>query len=133
MAVVARSQSDFKLANCQVSDGVGSLVYISGDRVGMYYQVATVDPSDRLKMPAVGVIIQKITPTTCVVQTGGDIDGVYTGLTPGELLFAGDGGGLDDEMPVPSGSPRYVQTVGVSLGNNVFRFTPDLIMTRRRA
>jgi len=133
MAVVARNRPDFKLANCQAGDGVGSLVYIAGDRVGEYYQVATADPSDRDKMPAVGVIISKFTSTTCVVQTGGDVNGVYTGLTPGELLFTGDGGGLDDEMPVPSGGPRYVQTVGVSLANDVFRIAPDLIMTRRRA
>lgn len=133
MAVVARNQSDYKLANCLVGDGVGSLVYITGDKVGAYYQVATIDPSDRGKMPAVGVIIHKLTSTSCVVQTGGDVDGVYSGLTPGELLFAGDGGGLDDEMPIPSGGPRYVQTVGVSLGSDIFRISPDLIMTRRRA
>lgn len=134
MAVVARKRPDLALADCQAADGVGSLVYITGDRVGEFYQVATADPSDRVKMPAVGMIVQKMTSTTCVVQFRGDVEDVYSALTPGELLFAGDGGGLDDEMPVPSGgSPRYVQSVGASIASNVVRLEPNMMMTRRRA
>lgn len=133
MAVVARKRPNLGLADCLAGDGVGALVYITGDRVGQFYQVATVDPSDRDKMPAVGMIIQKMTTTTCVIQFDGNVESVYSGLTPGELLFAGDGGGLDDEMPTPSGGPRYVQTVGSSLGSDVFRLEPNMMMTRRRA
>jgi len=82
----------------------------------------------------VGVIIEKMTSTTCVVQFGGKVEGVYSGLNPGELLFVGDGGGLDDEMPTPSGGdPRYVQSVGASIASDVFRLEPNMMMTRRRA
>lgn len=134
MAVVARKRQDLALAYCQSGDAEGSLVYTAGDRVGEYHQVSTVDPSDRLKMPAVGMIVQKMTSTTCVVQFRGTVEGVYSGLTPGELLFAGDGGGLDDEMPAPFGGlPRYVQSVGTTIASNAFRLEPNFIMTRRRA
>lgn len=131
MAVVAQKRSDVRLAQCSAGDGVGACVYTTGDRVGGYYQVGTVDPSDRGKMPAIGMIIQKLTPTTCFVQFRGTVEGVYSDLTPGELLFVGDGGGLDDEMP--AGSSKYVQSVGTSLGSDVFRLEPNLLMTRRRA
>jgi hypothetical protein len=77
------------------------------------------------------MIVQKLTPTVCFVKFGGMVEGVYSDLTPGELLFVGDGGGLDDEMP--AGSSKYVQSVGTSLGSDVFRLEPNLLMTRRRA
>jgi hypothetical protein len=133
MAVVSRRRPNLELAKCLAGDGVGASVYVSGDRVGGFLQVATADPSDRLKMPAVGMIIQKVDSTTCVVQTEGNVDGVYSGLTPGELLFVGDGGGLDDEMPSPGPGPRYVQAIGVSLGSDILRLEPNIMMTRRRA
>jgi hypothetical protein len=131
MAVVARKRPHLGLANCLPGDGVGALVYITGDRVGKYYQVATADPSDRAKMPAVGMIVQKVDATACVVQFEGSVEGVYSSLTPGELLFTGDGGGLDDEMP--TAAANYVQPVGASLGSDVFRLEPNMMMTRRRA
>lgn len=134
MAVIARRRPDLELAQCEASDGVGACVYVTGDRIGQYYQVSTTDPSVRSKMPMVGVIVEKMTPTTCVVQFGGKVEGVYSGLIPGELLFVGDGGGLDDEMPTPAGgTPRYVQSVGASIANDVFRLEPNMMMTRRRA
>lgn len=131
MAVVAQKLPNVELAQCAAGDGVGACVYTTGDRVGGYYQVGTADPSDRGKMPAVGMIVQKLTPTVCFVKFEGVVEGVYSDLTPGELLFVGDGGGLDDEMP--AGNSKYVQSVGTSLGSDVFRLEPNLLMTRRRA
>lgn len=134
MAVVSRRRPNLELAQCQVGDGVGATVYITGDRVGQYYQVSTTDPSVRGKMPAVGMIVEKMTDTTCVVQFGGNVEGVYSGLTPGELLFVEDTGGLDNEMPTPAGgTPRYVQVVGASLAADVIKLEPNMMMTRRRA
>ena len=131
---VARHNPNFARAECLASDGVGALVYIRSAAVGGVLRVETSEPSDFDKMPAIGMIIQKFSDTDCLVQYRGSIDGVYAGLTAGETLFVGDGGGLDAEPPDPTlGDPfRFVQAVGVALGGDLLSLDPDLSLTRRR-
>jgi len=74
-------------AVCLSGDAIGDVVYISGNQVGPYFQVAKVDITTLNKMPAVGVIIQKLTSTTAVVMSIGEVAGLYTGLTPNSTLF----------------------------------------------
>jgi len=136
MAVVARAQPNRAVASCQASDGVGQLVYVSGPAVGGKLQVSLADPSDFNKLPAVGMIIHKATPTDteCVIQFRGQVAGVYGGLIPGEMLFLDDSGGLTDEPPDPTVPKpfKFVQNVGTALSSDIIGLDPDLTLTRRR-
>lgn len=134
MAVTPVKRDNLAQADCLASDGIGAMVYIRSALVGGKYQVETADPSDFGKMPAVGMIVQKSSATECFVQLRGQVVGVYAGLTPGEMLFVDDTGGLSDEPPEPTVPKpfKFAQNVGVALSNNIIGLDPDLTLTRRR-
>ena len=105
-------------ANCYASDAVGDAVYVVGDKVGDLYQVAKVDITDRNKMPAVGVIVDKLTSTECVVQVSGIWEGAFTGLTPNVPLFAGSSGQLVEARPPnPALGIQAIQSVARALSS----------------
>lgn len=136
MAVTPTKRDHLALADCLASDGVGAMVFIRAALTGGKYQVETADPSDFGKMPAIGMIIQKPSPTAteCWVQFRGQVIGVYAGLVPGEMLFVDDTGGLSDEPPEPTvPKPRkFSQNVGVALSTDIIGLDPDLTLTRRK-
>lgn len=134
MGVVARARSDRAIADCLASDGVGQMVYVRSAAIGGKLQVSAADPSDFSKMPAVGMIIHKATATECVVQFKGKVAGVYAGLTPGEMLFLDDSGGLSDEPPDPTAPKpsKFVQHLGTALSTDIIGLDPDLTLTMRR-
>ncbi len=97
---------------CQAGDAVGNLVYSLADD-----EVETIDITDSAKMPAVGIILEKITATTCVVQTFGAYDSA--GLTPGNRYWAGPAGTPTNVIPTASpGGIAILQVIG-------FAHTPD--------
>lgn len=133
MAVIARSDPDLALANCLASDGVGAMVYITGPDIDGRHQVETCDPSDRDKMPASGMLVHKVDSTTGFVRFRGPVREVYAGLTPGEILFVDDGGGLANLPPDPGVStPKFMQSVGVAISDDIIELNPNNIMTKRR-
>ena len=135
MAVVPRNRENIFLADCLSTDGEGRMVYITGPDVAGRFQVATVDPTDFGKMPAVAMIIQKPSPNAieCWIQFRGLVGSVYSGLTPGELLFVDDTGGLSDVPPEPTvGNPyKFMQSVGVALSANDIELRPNFVMAKR--
>lgn len=94
-------------ANCLATDDIGDCVYIRADRSGKYYQVGVCDPSDPDKMPAVGIISSKSSATECIVQPFGEVDGTYTGLTPGDSMYVGADGRPTHTPPSP-GIQQYI-------------------------
>lgn len=134
MSVTARENPDVALATCLISDGVGAMVKTVGPVVNGRHQVETCDPSDFSKMPASAMLIHKIDDTTGLVQFRGSIKSVYSGLTPGELLFVDDGGGLSDIPPEPTvGSPsKFMQSVGVAVSDDIIELRPNYVMAKRR-
>jgi hypothetical protein len=115
--VVEAAASPFFQAYCFSTDAVGDLVYIMGPKLGVYYQVAKVDIDDPAKMPAVGVIIAKVSPTECVVQTDGIVRGFYSGLVTGRPAFAGIDARATTTFVRPTSGYRLLQIVGVSLSS----------------
>lgn len=106
-------------ANCIAGDLVGDCVYITGAKVGQLYQVRKVDPSTPSMMPAVGVILSKSNPTTCIVQLFGEIGGLYTGLAPKSVLYVASNGR-------PGTTPgTLVQVIGSALSTDVVLIWPD--------
>lgn len=99
---VARRRSFILPAVCDVTDAVGNLVYINGPPVGGLFNVTTADPANPPKMPAVGAILQKTSPTQCVIQLYSVVRDVYVGLTPGGVYVVGT-----DGRPAADGDPNY--------------------------
>jgi hypothetical protein len=121
------SDSGIFTALCYSSDAVGDAVYIMGDRVNGSFQVTKVDidESNVVKAVACGVIIQKLSPTTCKVQTSGRILGLYTGLTPGLSLFVQEDSRLGHAPPVnPPVGRRVVQSLAYALAADVLLVRP---------
>ncbi len=134
MAVTPYKRDNVALADCLASDGVGSVVYIRGALVGGRFQVETADPSDFSKMPGTAMIIAKSGATECWIQFRGQVIGVYSGLTPGEMLFVDDNGLLTDDPPDPTLAKPFMftQSIGVALSTDIIGLDPDTTLTRRR-
>lgn len=122
-------------ANCLSSDEVGKCVRITGPATGDVYQVTTAAPLDGGgTMPAVGVIIRKVSTTTCTVQVDGLVEGVFSGLTPGKVLFVSEEGGLEHTpMTPPTGWTAYIQSMGVALSTEVVLLKPNFSIIKRVA
>ena len=119
-------------ANCLATDSVGDCVYVTGDAVGGFYQVAKADPANQLKMPSIGVIIVKKSATECRVQFIGEVHGIYTGLTPRATLFVGSSGTLSSIPPVPAlGGYCFIQAMGTVASSTVVVMLPSLALTKR--
>ncbi len=107
-------------ATCQAADAVGSLVYSKSD-----FEVETIDILDAAKMPAIGVITEKITTTTCVVQVFGPLE--IAGLTAGARYWAGASAVPVDSHPTPgSGQVVVAQVVGVAISTDELLLDPEL-------
>ena len=84
---------------CLTGDVIGNCVCIRGDRVNGKWRVQTADPEDVTKMPALGILISKSTPTVGVVQLFGPCES-FSGLTPGSSYFI-NGSSISLTMPDP--------------------------------
>lgn len=113
-------------ADCQATDAVGNLVYSKADD-----EVETIDITDTSKMPAVGIIWEKITSTTCVVLQFGPYE--MPGLTPGTRYYAGPLGTPTDTIPTAApGGSAVLQVIGFALNTDELLLDPELQAHVRR-
>lgn len=133
MAATARKRaiSQNLVADCPASAAVKDVVYISADEVAGVFQVSLVNIDSTTTYPILGVIIRKLTTTRCVVQVGGEIEGLYTGLDPGKQLFVNSSARLSHSVPTHPGSGvRLVYPAALALADNVLLLragTPTII------
>lgn len=107
-------------AICLVTDAIGHAVYVSGDKVAGLLQVTRADVDNPGKMPAIGLIVDKLGATDCLVQLEGEVTGIYSGLTPNQSLFVGTDGMLTHTRPArPGTGSRYVQVLARALATDV--------------
>lgn len=101
-------------AMCSVDEAVGDPVYIFAPPILGTYIVRKVDITDRVKMPAIGVVKEKFTDTSCRILVCGILEGAYSGLAPGYMLYAGRYGGLvhSSDLPDPLVTRHYAQIIG---------------------
>lgn len=114
-------------ATCLASDDVGHAVRITGDRVGGLYQVtrADIDAAASHEARSAGLIVSKTDSTTCVVQTSGILVGIFSGLTPGRLLFVGTDATLSTTPPSrPSSGRRTIQPLAYAVASDVAIIAP---------
>jgi hypothetical protein len=111
---------------------------VAGPEVAGVAQVATADPSTLAKMPAVGVVTDKTSPTTCTVQRLGRVDLSASALTfsPGSRLFVSLTGAVSGTVPAASASPSgyvFVQPIGVATAAATLEFNPSMSVIRSDA
>lgn len=116
-------------ANCQGTDQVGDMVYVSGDSIGGIIQVSKVDITDYSKMPGVGVIVSKSSSTQCVILRYGILS--VLGLIPGKTYFVDFNGAPTATRPVATGGQKvFVQVLGVAMDSSRMLFNPSFNLTR---
>lgn len=91
---------------CTAAEIVGDSVFVSGAN-----SVLKADITDKLKMPAIGVITSKPTSTTCVVQIGGVAVLPGSPFTAGERIY-NTNSGLSSSPP--GGSAEFIQLAGIA-------------------
>lgn len=101
--------------NCDVSAAVGDVVY--QDSLNDQKVIVAVDNTS--VQPAIGVIINKIDPTTCEVLILGLYEG-FSGLTIGRAVFLSTSGGISSLDPATG----YSHKLGVAVAPDTVFFTP---------
>jgi len=118
-------------AECTSAEAVGDFVCIAGDPPNGYDVVAKADPADFNKMPAVGVVISKSSPTECLVQWYGETPDIFSGLSSGEVYFVGADSKIAEEPPTPITVPLFTQFMGVATAETRLYLRPNDHMVRR--
>ena len=116
-------------ALCDPADSVGNCVYISGNPISGVEQVRTVDITDPAKMPAVGVIQSKSSPTECRVIWMGEI--TQTGLTFNKFVFVSASSTLTTTPATPT-VPITHQVMGIATASNKAILSPNFPAVRRK-
>jgi hypothetical protein len=116
---------------CQTTDSVGDLIspILAG---GGARTVQKADMTNMAGVPAIGVIISKPTTTTAMIQVGGAVEGIYSGLTPGVRYFVGSDGRPTSSFPIPGyavGTDYFLQHIGVALDTASLLLMPNPQLT----
>lgn len=129
MILISPKSSDYVAATCQTTDAVGDVVHVFGSSVGGVLVVSKCDPSTFNKMPAIGVIVEKTSTTTCTVQRGGLLTLPYTPpFQTGKPTYVGIAGTVTTNKP--TGGTYFLQTLGVATGPNTINLSPGSNVTR---
>jgi hypothetical protein len=125
------SRGRYFAADCLPTDTNGQFVYITGPAVGGWPQVTKVDISTNGMYPAVGVLIEKDTPTRCMVHVIGEFAVSPANLIPGKPYFIGADSMLTHIPPVALvGGFVAVQAVGTAIdyGRLLLSVHPQLFL-----
>jgi len=98
-------------ANCLVTDVEGDLVRITGPDTINVANVTKVNPEYTTQMPCFGMLVEKITATTAIVQTSGRVKiATLPAMIPGKRYFVGLNG-LPSQYPADIG----LSTTGIAI------------------
>lgn len=106
----AYSEGRYFEANCLSSDLVNHFVRVTGNTLSVP-NVTRVDVTDSTKMPAIGVIVQKPTATTCLVQVSGQITS-FSPVVAGSWYYVGT---TSFPVAAPPSFPAIPQVIGLGL------------------
>jgi hypothetical protein len=91
------------------------------------WRVQRADPMDATKMPGIGILLRKITPTTGIMQRVGNVRGVYAGLSFAATCWVGFDGRPTTVLPVPDlGEGVIVQRFGIPVAEDVLFLTGEI-------
>jgi len=107
---------------------VGDLVFAAGPN----RTVDLADPVNMTKMPVIGIVSSKPTPSSCIVQTTGIATGL-SGLTAGQYVFIGRNGRPTMTSPTPAlGETLVHQPLGIAIDSTSMVLCLSIITTRVR-
>lgn len=117
---------------CLSSDTVGDFVCIRGERVNGKWRVEKANPEDQTKMPSVGVLVSKSTPTVGIMQLVGPCT-LFTGLDFTKPAYHLWSSGIQSGLP-PIGPGGYVmvQQVGKPVSSDILWLSNDTRMVKQR-
>ncbi len=113
---------------CLATDAVGDVVALRDTAtVTGRWRVQRADPTDVTKMPGIGVLLRKVTPTTGIMQRAGSVRGVYAGLPFATNYWVGMDGRPTVILPVPDlGEGIIVQRFGIPVATDVLFLTGEV-------
>ena len=117
---------------CLSTDSVNDLVCMRGLPSLEKWRVQKADPSDYSKMPVVGVLLLKTTPTVGIIQVNGPLLGVFSGLQYDRPCFVGSSG-IVQTPPSPGGAGQvmFVQEIAFATDVDAVFLTGNISMTQR--
>lgn len=115
-------QNIIQVCDCLAGDAIGNAVYITGDSVNGVFQVASCDPTNRNKMPAVGIIISKPSSTKAEICFSGLVYASWTTFTPQTVYFVGTLGVLATSTTFGN----MVQPIAVAISNSFLKVIEGL-------
>ena len=117
---------------CLSGDSVNDFVCMRGVPSLEKWRVQKADPSDRSKMPAVGILLSKSMPTVGIIQVNGPLLGVFSGLQYTLPCFVGSSG-IVQVPPTPGGAGQvaFVQEIAFVTDVDAVFLTGNISMTQR--
>lgn len=121
-----------KYVVCLPGDSVGDFVCIRGSIINSKWQVEKADPGNSLKMPAIGVLINKTSSTEGEIQLIDEIHGIFTGLAIGKIYYVGY---TSPSVVIPTigiNGYSWIQHIGYAIDSNVLFLTGNVFQTLHR-
>jgi len=119
-SVIARLDLE---ADCSLATVVGDAVYITGSS-----SVAPAMADSKLTMPAIGIVVEKLTSTSCKVRRFGEAT-VFAGLVAGATYRVSElvpGAITLNPAPLPGILPIFVyQSMGFGVNGSTLAIDPD--------
>ena len=114
------------LQACPPSVQVGDPVYQTGAGT-----VDLADCRDANKMPCVGIVESKPSPTSCWVVTQGKVENALWGLSVKDTYFVGPGTGIVLAAGVPATPGTYIHEIGYAYNSTTVMCQLDRDFTVR--
>ncbi len=132
-SLLALLRSMYRPVACLSADAVQDFVCIRGDRTNGKWRVEKANPEDESKMPAMGVLVSKSTPTVGIIQVSGPC-ALFTGMDYTKPAYHLTATGIQASLPTPGGGGFVmVQQIGKPVASDVLWLTNDTRMVKRRA
>ena len=118
---------------CLSTDSVGDFVCVRDLPVNGKWRVHKANPFDESKMPAIGVLISKSTPTVGIIQLIGPLVGMYSGLDHTLPCFVGESGLVQEPPPVDlTNTYAFVQQIGFATDTTDIFLSGSIAMTKKK-
>jgi hypothetical protein len=119
---------------CLASDAVGDCLALRDVATGTgRWRVTRADPLQDARMPVLGVLVRKDTPTTGMMQRVGLVRGLFTGLDPLRPVWVGLAGRPVQVCPWSDAGPVIVQRFGAAVAGDVLFLTGEIGPITKRA
>jgi hypothetical protein len=117
---------------CLSTDSVGDWLCTRGDRINEKWRVQKADPFDINKMPAIGVLISKTTPTVGTMQVIGPCKEIFSDLDCSKPVAWLGSTGIQYSLPdVGNNEFVMIQRLGKAMAKDIFWVSGSLEMIKR--